>query len=756
MAAEKSGISNKKADNSSSSNFEELTAENDQAVAFLGVVGEPQFQAQGRKRPALNNTADVLKLQRTVGNQAVLRLLAQRNSAKGQIQSHPSHAQEESVERQSQRHSGHVGEEVARMVQRHPSHAEEEEVERKIDPAVIQRRTDNMHLSQTISRKGLNYERRGTRQHLQRTFGNRANTVIMREPPTTEELNDKFKRTPLARFKIYAEHLAIMLEAVSNGALNEIAKIDKDLQFYTKNKSDLEEDIKKFTEQGKLEIIPQFNKGLDEAKQKVVELATKKVDFEFIPVELDIIKLMLEISSMTGDPKDEDQKALTELEEDIKKIEVKISQKSYSEDDKEKLAQAKMAIANLDTIIAQGFGSDMRHKIDKVFSSLPSAHVSGNTSLVNIGYGQKMEGLGQASGYDYGEKRIQMVLPDNPITGQPMGEGIFTSLKRSNGLIRALMDFGASEEYVGVGSGTSLFGNLITGKRSNFSGKKNKKSPVMGKLAGSGTLVNWILRHEMGHAVDQQIKFTKTRGKIDIFGGWQQYEDDQIKEVAEAMLTKAPSLSFDTRMIKDGKPFGDMFLETLQENHQACLEEFKKMKADAKDPKNASQSKSGQFKTWLKAASKSQLKEINALLDWAITALSQPWMFTDGASDKLAINGRVFHRDHYGTWVSYLADARANALSSYQFSSPGEWFAEVYAAFYDPNGKNRANLNPTVIEWFKTNLGEAGDKGEATLTKGGNLGTLSEMDDKFSDSDTIRGAEEDELPEDLKKVSSKF
>jgi hypothetical protein len=150
------------------------------------------------------------------------------------------------------------------------------------------------------------------------------------------------------------------------------------------------------------------------------------------------------------------------------------------------------------------------------------------------------------------------------------------------------------------------------------------------------------------------------------------------------------------------------------------------------------------------------LKEIIAALDWALTALSQPWMFTDGASDKLGVNGRVFHRDHYGTWVSYLAGARANALSSYQFSSPGEWFAEAYAAFYDPKGKNRDNLNPSVLEWFKVNLGEADDKGEATLTKGGTLGTLEEMDDKFSDSDEIRGAKDGELPEDMKKVAAKF
>jgi hypothetical protein len=739
MSQKQNGRVEQNPNNEHSSNSNDQNTQAEQVSSLLNFISDPQFN--GRKQPNLATPADVLKLQRSIGNQAVLRLIKQKNASTRQIQRHPSHSEEEQVERQ---------------IQRHPSHAEEEEVERKIEASSVQRRADNMHLRQTISRKGLNPERRGTRQPIQRTFRERANTVIMREPPTTDELNDKFKRTSLARFKIYSEHLAIMLEAISNGALNEVTTIDKDLQFYSKNQTDLEEEVRKFTEQGKMQVIPQFNKGIESAKQKVIELSGKKDDFDFVPIELDLVKMMLDVYSMIDSPTDDDQKKLAELEEDLKKIEVKISQKSFSDEDKEKLTQAKFAIANLDTVIAQGFGGHMRKEIDEVFSALPSAHVGGNASLINIGYGQRMEGLGQASGYDYGEKRIQMVLPDNPITKKPMGEGLFTSLKRSNKLIRTIMDMGASEDYVGVGSGKGLFGNLLTGKRSNFSGNKTKKSPKMGKLAESGSLVNWIIRHEMGHSVDQQIKFTKTRGKVDTFGGWQQYEGDQIKEVVTAMLTKNTSIDYKTPMINQGKYIGDMFLETFQAVHSEALDEVKKMLADAKNPAKASQSKSGQFKKWLQSASKTQLKEIIAALDWALTALSQPWMFTDGASDKLGVNGRVFHRDHYGTWVSYLAGARANALSSYQFSSPGEWFAEAYAAFYDPKGKNRDNLNPSVLEWFKVNLGEADDKGEATLTKGGTLGTLEEMDDKFSDSDEIRGAKDGELPEDMKKVAAKF
>jgi hypothetical protein len=411
---------------------------------------------------------------------------------------------------------------------------------------------------------------------------------------------------------------------------------------------------------------------------------------------------------------------------------------------------------SIDTLVGDGFGEQMRHKIDKNFSALPSAHVGGNASLTNISYGARMEGLGQASGYDYGSKNISITMPDNPITGKPMGEGMFTSLHRSNRFLRAFQDLGASEEYVGVESSkSSLFGSLFSGTRSNFGGNKTKKSPHMGKQASSGTLISWIIRHEMGHAVDQQIKFTKNRGKLDVFGGWREYEDDQVKEIVQAMLTKAPNISYDTRMIDGGKFIGDMLFDVFSKGHKDCLDELKKMQADAKAPQAASQSTSGQFKTWLKAAKPALIKEIQAALDWAGVALSQPWMFSDGASDKLGINGRVYQRDHYGTWVSYLASARANALSSYQFSSPGEWFAEAYAAFYDPSGKNRSALTPTVAEWFKTNLGESGDKGEATLTKGGTLGTLEELDESKVDTSNVGNSKLSDLPEDLKMMAKK-
>ena len=63
-------------------------------------------------------------------------------------------------------------------------------------------------------------------------------------------------------------------------------------------------------------------------------------------------------------------------------------------------------------------------------------------------------------------------------------------------------------------------------------------------------------------------------------------------------------------------------------------------------------------------------------------AKSHPWQFADGCQSSLAQEGRIYQRDLYGEWTSYLACSRDTGVSNYQFSAAREWFAEAYAGFY--------------------------------------------------------------------------
>ena len=51
-------------------------------------------------------------------------------------------------------------------------------------------------------------------------------------------------------------------------------------------------------------------------------------------------------------------------------------------------------------------------------------------------------------------------------------------------------------------------------------------------------------------------------------------------------------------------------------------------------------------------------------------------------SKRLAIHGRVYQESYAGQWVSYRLSARAQGVTGYQFRSPAEWFAELYAAYF--------------------------------------------------------------------------
>jgi len=68
---------------------------------------------------------------------------------------------------------------------------------------------------------------------------------------------------------------------------------------------------------------------------------------------------------------------------------------------------------------------------------------------------------------------------------------------------------------------------------------------------------------------------------------------------------------------------------------------------------------------------------------WAKTAFetNNPWTSNSSAT-KLAINGVVYQESYPNRWTSYKVGARKQGMTGYQFKAPGEWFAELYAAFH--------------------------------------------------------------------------
>jgi hypothetical protein len=107
------------------------------------------------------------------------------------------------------------------------------------------------------------------------------------------------------------------------------------------------------------------------------------------------------------------------------------------------------------------------------------------------------------------------------------------------------------------------------------------------------------------------------------------------------------------------------------------------------------------------AAQATMLADIEA--DGAVLTLSSsfsnqgPWSGTG-----IHLGDRVYHESYaWPQWVSYKHAARAKKMSTYQFRAPGEWFAEAYAAYYQPPGAKGSLLaarDPATKAWFDANV----------------------------------------------------
>ncbi|MBV9023159.1 MAG: hypothetical protein JO362_05025 [Streptomycetaceae bacterium] len=323
------------------------------------------------------------------------------------------------------------------------------------------------------------------------------------------------------------------------------------------------------------------------------------------------------------------------------------------------------------------FSHSMLDRIDAVLGGLPPEHIRNNPELTAIQ--PAAPGSGQTtSEYDGENQLIDMVRP----FGMP--SWLYTELNRSSGWQRWLMDHkGPMSGFEGISS---------TGDKAL--GLKGQKREVMGgtsNVLAHGNLVKWTVRHEMGHSVDQHVGWMMNLMQQPRFGGWRIYSphsDYDVEQVARAILAEVG--------------LGDQ-LEVQDRHYMGLLASV----AAALDPRVARSTP--QRLTGLPEHFPDQDEEfkerLGRIVHFAQLALAQPWTLRNGGGDVLTIRGRTYHVDQHGQWVSYLwREREQHAVSNYQFSTPAEWFAESYAAFYDPKPGPRQRLNPQVRNWFATEL----------------------------------------------------
>jgi hypothetical protein len=154
--------------------------------------------------------------------------------------------------------------------------------------------------------------------------------------------------------------------------------------------------------------------------------------------------------------------------------------------------------------------------------------------------------------------------------------------------------------------------------------------------------------HEVGHSLDDARGFMATHGARAAYGGWVSF-GASLKPLADI-------IGGDARFTK--------FYET-PEQRRYVLDKLMNVPTKAPDVTKGSPADHA----------------LTAFNDWYTSATSNNIYRRQSDCDAIQIGNMIYHEVDRRNWVGYLAAARKKALTSYQFSAPGEWFAELYAGY---------------------------------------------------------------------------
>lgn len=162
--------------------------------------------------------------------------------------------------------------------------------------------------------------------------------------------------------------------------------------------------------------------------------------------------------------------------------------------------------------------------------------------------------------------------------------------------------------------------------------------------APKAKVFDFTVLHEVGHAVDDHGRFMVTKRKDGDFADWREHT---VADVVAAVHKVWP---YDE----------DYLYEALCGNAVEPVEQPDSYTGDNWD------------------------KERTDALAWIAMVRTDAANWWDGAKCALVqaeFGGRVFVESYAREWYSYEHDARKRGITGYQFRSPQEWFAELYAAY---------------------------------------------------------------------------
>jgi hypothetical protein len=203
-----------------------------------------------------------------------------------------------------------------------------------------------------------------------------------------------------------------------------------------------------------------------------------------------------------------------------------------------------------------------------------------------------------------------------------------------------------------------------------------------------------VVRHEIGHAVDAKLGIKNGYCTTSDGGGWKDHTGD-AGTIAAAWLNHL-----------DG-PLSDFTGSSRDVVEQDLVRSIEQGSAGAFQTSLLSED------IWDKLEGEpADIVAADPIYKALQMALNNPWYQHLSENGGAAADGRVYQRSYSRSeqWTSYEVAARDKKVSTYQFRAAGEWFAEVYATFYESDQDNDGDLlrtrDPDTWAWFCDNVAD--------------------------------------------------